>query len=247
MSQAVNQLQHLSWDSEFFGYPVARIEARSLEPLELASQIAIARNAGIRLVYLIAAPADEVSNFSAVQAGAWLADRKVTFVITVAPSERGTVQSTDIKGTTAWTPELENLALQSGEYSRFRLDKHFSPDVFPRLYQQWLYNSLAHQLAREVLVFTTISESGLSRKTLGLLTLGLKNGRADIGLLAVDERTRGQRIGQQLVTVAKQRTAEWGLSELQVVTQLDNATACGFYRRCGFCESQVEHIYHLWL
>ena len=46
---------------------------------------------------------------------------------------------------------------------------------------------------------------------------------------------------------ARQRTAAWGLAELQVVTQLDNEPACGFYRRCGFREWQVEHIYHLWL
>jgi ribosomal protein S18 acetylase RimI-like enzyme len=32
-----------------------------------------------------------------------------------------------------------------------------------------------------------------------------------------------------------------------VVTQLANESACRFYRRCGFVEWQVEHIYHVWL
>jgi dTDP-4-amino-4,6-dideoxy-D-galactose acyltransferase len=247
MSQFLNQLQILNWDSEFLGYPVARLEAHCLKPVELASQVAAAQNAGIRLVYLIAAPADEVSNASACQTGAWLADRKVTFAMPVSPSEREALHSPAIQATTTWTPELESLALQSGEYSRFRLDKRFSSDVFPHLYQQWLRNSLAHQLAREVLVFTVPTEFEARPKHVGLLTLGMKNGRADIGLLAVDERARGQRIGQQLVAAAKQRTATWGFNELQVVTQLDNVAACGFYQHCGFHESQVEHIYHLWL
>ena len=243
MSAPANALQPLAWDSDYLGFGVARLEAESLAPDELARLLAEARAAGLRLLYLVAAPADARSNASARAAGAWLADRKVTFALPVAPAEQAEAVAPAIQPTTTWTPQLESLALQSGEYSRFRLDAHFAPSVFTGLYQRWLRNSLSHEIAREVLVFAA-EPTGPAR---GLLTLGLKNGRADIGLLAVDAGARGQRIGQQLVAAARQRTAAWDLAELQVVTQLDNEPACGFYRRCGFREWQVEHIYHLWL
>ncbi|GAA4029493.1 hypothetical protein GCM10022409_12140 [Hymenobacter glaciei] len=240
---SVNALQSLAWDSEFMGFGVARLKAENLAPEDLTRCVAEARAAGLRLLYLIAAPDDAASNASAHTAGAWLADRKVTFAMPVGLAEQSALLGPAIQPTTFWTPQLESLALQSGEYSRFRLDANFAPTVFPGLYHRWLQNSLNHQIAREVLVFDTASTGHAQ----GLLTLGLKNGRADIGLLAVDAEARGQRIGQQLVAAARQRTAAWGLAELQVVTQLDNEPACCFYRRCGFVEWQVEHIYHFWL
>ncbi|MFD2720958.1 GNAT family N-acetyltransferase [Hymenobacter monticola] len=243
MSSHANICQPLAWDSDYLGFEVARLELSSIAPEELAQCVAQARGKGLRLLYLIAAPDDAVSNASARRAGAWLADRKVTFAMPVAPAEQAAPISPAIRPTTTWMPQLESLALQSGEYSRFRLDSNFAPTVFTGLYKRWLQNSLSHQIAREVLAFDAEGNA----QAQGLLTLGLKNGRADIGLLAVDAQARGQRIGQQLVAAARQRTAAWGLAELQVVTQLDNEPACGFYRRCGFSEWQVEHIYHLWL
>lgn len=233
----------LPWDSQFFGVGVGRLHAQELSAGELAEQATAAREAGLELLYLVTAPDDERSNTSAHQAGAWLADRKVTFGMLVTAETRELPVSHAVRPTTQLTARLESLALQSGKYSRFRLDPRFEAGVFPRLYGLWLRNSLSHDLAREVLVFET--EAGA--EALGLLTLGVKQGRADIGLLAVDEQARGQRIGQQLVQAARQRTAAWGLAELQVVTQLENAPACRFYRKCGFTEYTVEHIYHLWL
>ena len=241
---APNHLQPLAWDSDYLGFGVARLEADQLTREILAAQLEAARAAGLRLLYLVAAPADATSNASALEAGAWLADRKVTFAMPVDPAESAAAVSPAIRPTTAWTPQLESLALQSGEFSRFRLDERFAPEVFTGLYQRWLRNSLSHEMAREVLLYESPDAPGHAQ---GLLTLGLKNGRADIGLLAVDAAARGQRLGQQLVAAARQRTAAWGLAELQVVTQLDNEPACGFYRRCGFREWQVEHIYHFWL
>ncbi|RZK29158.1 MAG: GNAT family N-acetyltransferase [Hymenobacter sp.] len=143
---------------------------------------------------------------------------------------------------TAYTSELESLAWQSGEYSRFRLDPHFETAVFQQLYSQWLRNSLAGIIAQQVLVWRDTD-----RQELGLLTLGEKNHRADIGLLAVDTNARGQRIGQQLVGAARVWAVSQGYAELQVVTQGDNEPACAFYTKCGFRPVHTEHIYHLWL
>ncbi|MDJ0364548.1 GNAT family N-acetyltransferase [Hymenobacter sp. H14-R3] len=220
---------------------MARLTTTGQSAAALRSAIAAARNAGQRLLYMVADPADAVVVAVAKATGAWLADRKVTFVMPLSPSR--TFQPVAAIGTaTHYSPQLESLAWQSGEYSRFRLDTHFAPTVFQALYSQWLRNSLAGIIAQRVLVWRDAAG-----RELGLLTLGEKNGRADIGLLAVDAVARGQRVGQQLVAAAQAQATAWGYAQLQVVTQRDNEPANRFYEKCGFRLAHEEHIYHLWL
>lgn len=233
-------IQSLPWDSEFLGFPVARLVADNLSIANLSAAITAARATGIQLLYAVADPTNELAAQVLRQAGAWLADRKVTFVMPLP----ATVTSfpTAIAPTMAYTPQLESLAWQSGEFSRFRLDPRLAPTVFRQLYSLWLRNSLAGSIARQVLVWR--NAAGQEQ---GLVTLGEKDGRAQIGLLAVDAAARGQQVGQQLIEAAVAQAADWGYAELQVVTQGNNEPACRFYEKCGFRLAHEEHIYHLWL
>ncbi|GAB3874428.1 hypothetical protein GCM10028824_27660 [Hymenobacter segetis] len=234
-------VQFLDWDSRFFGFGVARILCDTPTADEVRTALDQCRTAGARLVYWHAPYHDLAAHQLAEQHKAWLADRKVTFAMALGPVEAAPVDAA-IVPTTTLTPQLESLAWQSGEYSRFALDKRLPADAFRQLYSQWLRNSLNGAIARVVL--TLPDHTG---KELGLLTLGEKNGRADIGLLAVDAQARGQRVGKRLVAEARRWAIGAGYTELQVVTQRDNAPACGFYESCGFAISYEEHIYHLWL
>lgn len=234
-------LEPLPWDSAFLGLPVARLVVPERETAGLTAALAAARHSGVRLLYLMAAPHDADTAAIAHRAGAWLADRKLTFAMPVATAPGAVAPTGLIAATTTYTPQLESLAWQSAEYSRFRLDPRLGRDVFQRMYSLWLRNSLAGAIARKVLVW-----HNAEGQELGLLTLGEKNGRADIGLLAVDSTARGQRVGQQLIAAAVAQAAAWGHTELQVVTQRDNEAAVGFYQKCGFGLAREEHVYHLW-
>lgn len=241
MTAASPTLQPLPWDSDFLGLPVARLLATGLTPAALVAALEAARQSGVRLLYLIAAPDDDGAAAVAHRAGAWLADRKVTFAMPLPALTGSGVPTKSISLTTNYTPQLESLAWQSAEYSRFRLDPRFDAAVYKRMYSLWLRNSLAGVLARQVLVW----HNGEGQE-LGLLTLGEKNGRANIGLLAVDSTARGQRVGQQLIAAAVAQATAWGHTELQVVTQRANEPAYSFYQKCGFKPVHEEHIYHLW-
>ena len=234
-------LQYLAWDSDFLGFPVARFTASGLAFSAISEAVAVARQAGCRLLYVIIAPDDAAEADALRQVGAGLVDRKVTYAV-LLPSYVTTSISPAIGDASGYSPQLESLAWQSGEYSRFRLDLRFKPGVFQELYSRWLCNSLSGEIARRVLVWRS-PES----QEAGLLTLGEKNDRADIGLLAVDATMRGQRVGQQLVAAAHAQAIIWGYTTLQVVTQGDNVSACRFYEKCGFIPENDIHIYHLWL
>ena len=234
-------LQPLAWDSDFLGFPVARFAVSGLTASTIVQTVAVARQAGYRLLYAVVVPTDTAEAEALCQVGAWLADCKVTYTM-LLPLDAATSISPGIGDAIGYTSELESLAWQSGEYSRFRLDLRFKPSVFQELYSRWLHNSLSGDIARRVLVWR--SPEG---QEAGLLTLGEKNGRADIGLLAVDAAARGQRVGQQLVAAAQVQALAWDYTTLQVVTQGDNVPGCRFYEKCGFTPESVEHIYHLWL
>lgn len=239
-------VQALEWDSNFLGFPVGRLAAQQVSATCLDTIVAQSRQAGMRLIYLVVDPDDAGTATAASRAGAWLADRKVTFAratdTPLAPSQPTAAGSGTVFNTATFTPQLEQLAWQSGAYSRFRLDAQFAPHVFTDLYTQWLRASLTGELARAVLAYP--SPTG---KEVGLLTLGQQGESAGIGLLAVAGESRGQGIGQQLVEAARQQAQRWGCPTLQVVTQRANERACRFYARCGFGLVREEHIYHLWL
>lgn len=236
-------LRALPWDSEFLGFPVARLTTAGLSPEGLIVAMAAARRAGFHLLYVVVEPANAAAQAAMQQVGAQVFDRKVTFVMPLpTPPDAAGGPSAAVGSATVYTPQLEALAWQSGEYSRFRLDARFAPHVFTKLYAKWLRNSLAGTIARRVMVWS--DEAGIEQ---GLLTLGEKNDRADIGLLAVAARARGQGVGQLLVAAAVKQASEWGHQQLQVVTQRDNETACRFYEKCGFQLEHEEYIYHWWL
>lgn len=234
-------VQPLSWDSDLLGFPVARLVTAGASHAVVTAALEGARQNGIQLLYVVAGPHELEADAAVRQAGARLVDRKLTFAMSLLghlPAETPAAIGT----ATEYTAQLESLAWQSGEYSRFRLDPRFDESVFRHLYSLWLRNSLTSAIARRVLVWR--APDG---KELGLLTLGEKNKRADIGLLAVDASSRGQRVGQHLVAAALAQAQAWGYTELQVVTQRDNEPACRFYEKCGFALAHEEYVYHLWL
>ena len=238
-------MQPLVWDSEFLGFPVARLAGRHLGLADLAVVMDAQRAAGTRLIYLMAEPADTETAAAARHAGARLLDRKVTFVQVIGPTENlnnAHPAAARVASTVIFTPQLEALAWQRGEYSRFRLDERFAPLVFPNLYSHWLRASLTGELTRVVLA--AVAPAG---EEVGLLTLHEEGGTASIGLLAVGATMRGRGVGQQLVDAARQQAAAWGCARLQVVTQRANAPACGLYTKCGFEAVWEQHVYHLWL
>ena len=79
-----------------------------------------------------------------------------------------------------------------------------------------------------------------------MVTIGEKNNRADIGIIAVDNNFRGQDVGKILVQGVINYSIRNGYSSLQVVTQKMNESACRFYERCGFTAEQVVNVYHYW-
>ncbi len=235
-------IENREWDSRFFGYPVASASFGPALPRlpDILAARDEARQAAVRLLYLFLPPVDAALRSSIEQAGFLPVGQKVEYARKVGmppPMEPGP----DIALCRESSAPLEQLALESGSHSRFRLDPGFRNREFERLYGEWLASSLRGDQGKQVFV------AGSAARPLGLVTLEPGPSAARIGLLAVDASQRGRGLGRRLVAEAERFCVRNRIAELQVATQSANRGACRFYETCGFGKSSETDVFHAWL
>jgi dTDP-4-amino-4,6-dideoxy-D-galactose acyltransferase len=232
----------LDWDTDFFGIKVGRFTNPQLELQELSEILSEMKKKNVKLVYF---PAEkEIEITAAKRLGGFLADKKTTFAIDFSIVNLTESIPTDLvkpfKDSMS-VKEFENLAIQSGELSRFAVDPNFPKDKFISLYKTWMKKSLQKEIASEVLFIND------ENRIAGVVTLGEKKGRGDIGLFAVDKKYRGKKFGEMLVRAAQKWFIDHGYKYGQVVTQGQNTPAGNLYKKCGYSVEKVEYFYHFWL
>ena len=176
--------------------------------------------------------------------GGLLVDLKTTYMIDFVSAALDDFLSTDIVipySVSMQLQDLEALAIQSGQFSRFAIDPHLPREKFIMLYKIWMDRSLRREIANEVLV---IEEAG---HVVGMVTLTEKEDRGNIGLIAVDASSRGKKYGETLVRAAQKWFIKNGYKIGQVVTQGNNISAGNLYKKCGYSVEKVEYYYHFWL
>ena len=236
-----NVLEILEWDSAFFGYPTGKIITEKISVENLKALTGEAENKGIRLLYIFADPADTVSVNAATNVGARLVDQKITFHKKIDAAVVSAVDSHIEQFEANYpSPQLIDLSIQSGLYSRYKIDPGFKNKEFERLYLAWIENSVNKKIADHTFVY---KEDG---KELGFVTLKIKNNYGQIGLIAVDENSRGKSIGKKLITAVTNILFQKNIPGLDVATQIDNDNACNFYKKTGFTGRKSENIYHIW-
>ena len=237
-----NNYKLLNWDTNFFGYKVARLNFAHIEKNDLINILNKLKSEQYKLIYWYVAPDDTVSNDSAKIIDAKLVDEKITYIKNISNYSSSKIPLNIYSiNTSSQNNKLKSLALQSGEFSRFRIDNNFKNNEFEKLYTTWIEKSIKRIIAKDVLVYK--EHNNIS----GLITIGIKNKRGNIGLVAVDKNARGKSIGEKIMHAAISKFIEWNLKYIQVVTQKANKIGCKFYESFGFEIEKIENIYHIWL
>jgi dTDP-4-amino-4,6-dideoxy-D-galactose acyltransferase len=239
--ECLTAFEALPWDTSFFGMGVARITHTSLDDGELAQVLEHLRSSGVRLAYWLT----DAGRRCAGLAGTKTEDlgHKVSFGVSLTSSATKGIASDDLESVPPGRhdTELQQLAIASGELSRFAIDPNFPRHSFEALYAEWMRKSLTRELADDVLV-TRIDGS-----IAGVVTVNTRCLVGEIGLLAVSSQFRGTGLGRRLVEGALRWFGGRGCTHATVVTQEHNIAACRLYQRCGYSLSKRERAYHFWL
>lgn len=231
-------LQLLDWDSQFFGFPVGRLDWGQDD--WSADEILLrGRQGGFRLCYLFAKTPEQARIAAGIGAVS-VNTRVVLFQDFHDNTNKCYVSIEDMAGTED-LPAITNLALQSAANSRFRIDPQMPEGKWQKLYREWAKKSLSGEMANAVLV------ERLDGVVAGMITLQQKAGRGSIGLFAVDEQARGKGYGARLLERAQRWFETQDCRRATVATQGDNAGALRAYDRAGYRVMSEESIFHLWL
>jgi len=227
--------EYLDWDSNFFNLRVGRIHLSANE------EFSVEHFNNFDLVYIIVENGLTGLKKKSIEAVAFPVDEKLTYEKTVSatlPLSRNIF---------SWPPskpasdELLEIAVQAGEFSRFKADPAIDEKKFIELYQLWVINSVNRKIAGEVYCF---DDNG---QVAGLITLGLKNNIPDIGILSVHKKFRGKGVATALTRAGEYWAKNvQGCDQLQVVTQAATKIACSFYEKLGFNLKKREFIFHWW-
>ena len=231
------QLLKLDWDSDFFHFNVCRIEglienhedARAIDCMMEAGNFKLAYYASSKELFLEPTHTLEIK----------LVDKKTKYIKEVGSTAKyyPSISSYEYDYPNGI---LLDLAVQSGIYSRFNIDKKIGQAKFEELYKLWVIKSVRKELAKEVFVHR------LHNDITGFVTVSEKDNRADFEMVAVESNHRKKGIGSMLFNHAEKWAYDHRYHHIQVVTQGDNIPACKFYENMGCAIETMQYFYHIW-
>jgi len=236
----------LAWDSDFFGFPVARVQGDTLTPARGAAIAAFCRERRIRCLYFLARTDDPPTLRLAADLGFRLVDIRLTLVCqleTRQPCHPAAHAVIPIRpATAADLPALRRIARHSFQFSRFFADGRFPRPLCEALYDAWVTWSWAGRAAAIL-----VADAGDGPA--GFVTLRLDPQAGSTGaieLLGVAAPWHGRGVGAGLLKHALDWFQRARTERVVVVTQGRNIPAQCLYQRGGFVTRNVELWYHRW-
>jgi GNAT superfamily N-acetyltransferase len=242
----------LTWDSAFFGFPVARVTTPALSPAEAAAVRAWCTAHSVRVCYFLVEAADRASGAAAEEAGFRRVDERVT--LERAPG----MDDIQIPAVRAYHPSdldaLQAIARVSHHDSRFYADSRFPRERADALYAAWIARDAERDGGR---VWVTEADGAPA----GYCTTVLERDEAgawvgNIGLIAVAGWAQRRGLGRALLAAAcmalgaamrgaDMRGADTAdTARLRVVTQGRNAAAHALYEQAGFTRTRHQVWWH---
>ena len=228
----------LEWDSNFFGYRIARLQHSRLNQEALDDALAWCRREHIDCLYFLA-ESDPMTIALAEAARFHLVEVRVTLEAdpqnASRPAEGARIRS--------WTPadisRLRSIAAASHRGSRFYRDGHFPAERCGDLYSTWIEQSCG---AHETQVFV----AEVAGKAAGYISCHAPAQEGSIGLLGVADEARDRGLGRNLVLQALTWLRDRSTNSVSVVTQGHNIAAQRLYQQAGFITHSEQLWYHYW-
>lgn len=229
------EIRKLDWDSEFFGLQIGRVDLQTLDDAVDLALMHYDLKYQYDLLYVFS---KDGLSFDAI--GAELVDEKILY--SKICEEREKYPDVMLYGLPEPTEPMYNLAMVSGEFSRFKLDKRFPADSYERMYRRWIENACPSAESNKQ-IFAYVPE-GIDQ---GMITVDYKGDHAQIGLVAVDPKYQHQGVGTKIMSTSETYLFDRRVFSIEVATQKANVDACRWYEKNGYIVQSIIPIYHWWL
>lgn len=234
-------IQTLPWDSHFFDIKIGKVIQNQFDSQDLNRIYSDAKQQGFRLLYIESN--NRLSFAESCHGDLMLVDIKTSLRVRVTNVTHAFIRWSLVEyDGLEVTSELEQLAYESGVYSRFHVDSKFPDRLFKKLYKKWIQNSL-HKKSADI-VFVCLNNR---KKPVGFITIKKYQDKSHIGLISVARRYRKKRIGSSLLQQAIQWSHMKQCKYMTITTQFDNTSAMNLYKRCGFKITEKIYYYHYWI
>ena len=235
-------LRRLEWDSEFFAFPVFRLdipcsgaETVSCERIkDLLSQVP---RGGACYIFVAGFEPDGHIGTVLADCGAVGFGTRVVYRGGVGPASPKS--HPQVRRLEPGDMGALDLAVGAGAFSRFSRDPVFAPH-YGRLYRRWLENCFAIQDAGRGVVLG-FQEDGVCQ---GMVSASFGGDACKIELMAVDPRFRRQGIGETLMGSVHDMAVQRGCLAVTVVTQGENVGACALYQSQGLAVAEKSSVFH---
>jgi dTDP-4-amino-4,6-dideoxy-D-galactose acyltransferase len=231
----------LAWDSDFFGFSVARVNAHRLTPRSNEQISEWCHAHAIRCLYFLADADDGETIDTAEANGYHFVDIRLTFERKLENGSPLTDINPNIRPCQDENlPALKKIARDIHTDTRFFFDPQFPREKAAHLYEIWLEKT--HRSEKDIVLVG--HENGQAHSYITCVLDG--DGRGEIGLVGVGESHQGIGMGGKLVGAALDLFARRHVSYVRVVTQGRNTRAQRLYQRAGFVTGAIQLWFHRW-
>jgi GNAT superfamily N-acetyltransferase len=234
----------LEWDSEHFGFPIARIAGTTLTESSAEAADAWCLDQGVRCLYFVADADEPETGRVAAAHGFRMVDTRIIvrrsydglLDLPAGPEEVTTREATEED-----LDYARRLAARSHHASRFYFDGGFPEDRCDALYEAWVERA-ARDPERRLLIpvvdgepigYNVAAPIGPDREAYG-------------ELVAIDERHRGKGYGRAMLFGGYRHGAEFGARTHKGTLSHRSLVNIRLHEKLGFLTDEINIWHHKW-
>ena len=231
--------RELAWDTDFFGFRIARVTRRRLDEPTADAIDSWCAGHGVRCLYFLADPGDSETARIAAERGFRHVDNRIRMTHPLddltgagAPAQIREARAEDMS-------RLGPIARASHTDSRFFADPGFPRQRCAEMYERWVANAIADP-GRPVFV-PVIDGSPVGYQ---VISPPDDNRIGRLEILAIAEEQRGAGIASQLLLHSLHWCSQQGATRVVTATQGRNEPSLELHRRVGFSAEEIDGVWH---
>jgi dTDP-4-amino-4,6-dideoxy-D-galactose acyltransferase len=235
----------LEWDSNFFDFPIARINQRKIMKSDSAAINSFCTKNNIRLLQFQCEVNDSESILAAESMGFHFADYRVNYTMQISGEILSNIEFPEgffiDYAAKADILNLQEIAGNIYQDSRYYFDKNFPRSKVEDFYKNWIAKSVLGLFDDYVLVLYYNSIA------IGFICIVVEGDSARFSLVGMLKEYAGKGLGTKLLHKVIGILKSQGIKSINTITQGRNISAQNFYNRAGFNIKFVEIYYHYWI